>query len=95
MYLRTERNTPVIPSGFNLDNAAVACTILESTWGLEPSSVLTEPRYLKLVTVSSFCPFRLIDLCVNATGVVCYQLGLLGTHLHAVGYGGFGCVTMG
>ena len=41
---------------FNLVNAAVACAILESISGLEPSSVTTEPRYLKLVTVSSFCP---------------------------------------
>ena len=29
------------------------------------------------------------DLCVDATGVVCRQLGLLGTDLHAVGCGGF------
>ena len=45
-------------TGFSLVNAAVACTILESSIsGLEPSSIITEPRYLKLVTVSSFCPF--------------------------------------
>ena len=44
-------------SGFNLVNVAVASAILESISGLEPSSVITEPRYLKLVTVSSFCPF--------------------------------------
>ena len=43
-------------SGFNLVNAAVVNT------GLEPSSVITEPRYLKLVTVSSFCPFLLISV---------------------------------
>ena len=36
---------------FNLVNAAVACAILESISGLEPSSVLIEHRYLKLVTV--------------------------------------------
>ena len=42
-------------TGFNLVNAAVVCAILESISGLEPSSVITEPRYLKLVTVSSFC----------------------------------------
>ena len=30
--------------------------ILESISGLEPSSGITEPRYLKLVTASSFCP---------------------------------------
>ena len=71
-------------TGFSLVNAAVVCAILKSISGLEPSSVITEPRYLKLVTVSSFCPFTLI-LCVDATGVVCYQLGLLGTDLH----GGF------
>ena len=28
------------------------------------------------------------DLCVDATGVDCHQLGLLGTDLHAVGCGG-------
>ena len=27
------------------------------------------------------------DLCVDATGVVCHQLDLLGTGLHAVGCG--------
>ena len=44
-------------TGFNLVSAAVVCAILESISGLEPSSVITEPRYLKLVTVSSVCPF--------------------------------------
>ena len=73
-----------IQTGFSLVNAAVARAILESISGLEPSSVTTEPRYLKLVTVSSFCPFTLIQVCV-----VCHQLGLLGTDLHAVGCGGF------
>ena len=47
-------------TGFNLVNAAVVCAILESISGLEPSSVITEPMYLKLVTVSSVCPFTLI-----------------------------------
>ena len=45
--------------GFNLVNAAVVCAIVESISGLEPSSVITEPRYLKLVTVSSFCSWYL------------------------------------
>ena len=31
--------------GFNFVNAAVVCAILESISGLEPSSVITEPRY--------------------------------------------------
>ena len=71
---------------FNLVNAAV-CAILESISGLESSSDITEPRYLKIVTGSRVCPFILI--CVDATGVVCHQLGLLSTDLHAVGCGGF------
>ena len=69
-------------TGFNLINAAVVCTILDGISGLEPSSVITEHRYLKLVTVSSFCPFILI--CVDATGVVRHQLGLLSTDLHSI-----------
>ena len=48
-------------TGFNLVNAAVICAILESISGSEPSSDTTEPRYLKLVTVSNFCPFALIS----------------------------------
>ena len=48
---------------FNLVNAAaVARAIPESISGSEPSSVITEPRYLKLVTVSSFCPFTLFSV---------------------------------
>ena len=46
-------------------NAAVVCAILESISGLEPSSVITEPNYLKLVTVSSFCPFTLISVVMQ------------------------------
>ena len=75
-------------TGFNHGNAAVLCAILESISGLEPSSVITEPRYLKLVTFSSFCPF-IFYLCVDATGAVCHQLGLRGNDFHAVGCGGF------
>ena len=30
-----------------------------------------------------------LDLRVDATGIVCHQLGLLGADLHAVGCGGF------
>ena len=48
-----------IQTAFSLVNAAVVCAILESLSGLELSSVITEPRYLKLVTISSFCPFTL------------------------------------
>ena len=48
-------------TGFSLVNAAV-CAILESISDLELSSDTTYPRYLKLVTVSSFCPFTLISV---------------------------------
>ena len=75
-------------TGFNLVNAAVVCGILESISSLEPSSVITEPRHLKLLTVSDFCQFY-FDLCVDATGIVCHQPRLLGTDLHVVGFGGF------
>ena len=47
---------------FNLLNAVAVCAVLESISGLEPSSVITEPGHLKLVTVSSFCPFTLISV---------------------------------
>ena len=38
-------------TGFSLVGAAVVCAVLESISGLEPSSVITEPRYFKLVSV--------------------------------------------
>ena len=53
-----------IQTGFSLVNAAVVCAILASITGLEPWLVITEPRYLKLVTVSSFCPFTLIPVLI-------------------------------
>ena len=69
-----------IQIGFSLVNAAVACAILESISGLEPSSVIIEPRYL----LEALLPIN-FHLGVDATGVLCHQLGLLGTDLHAVG----------
>ena len=36
-----------LQAGFSLVNAAVVCAVLESISGLEPSSVITEPRFLK------------------------------------------------
>ena len=62
--------------------------ILESISGLELSSVVTEPRYLKLVTVSSFCPFTLISVLMPPVLFV-ISLGLLDTDLNAVGCGSF------
>ena len=71
-----------IQTGISLVNAAVACAIVESISGLEPSSAITEPKCLKLLSIH-------FDLCADATCVVCHQLGLLGTDLHAAGCGGF------
>ena len=42
------------------------------------ASVITEPRYLKLVNVSSFCPLTLNSVLMPLE----LQLGLLGTDLH-------------
>ena len=42
--------------GFSFVNAAIVCVVLESISGLGPSSVITEPRYLKLITVSPAKP---------------------------------------
>ena len=39
-----------IQTGFSLVNAAVVSAVLESISGLEPSSVITEPRYLMIGT---------------------------------------------
>ena len=73
-------------TGFNLVITAVVCAVLESIYALESSSdatqILEACDCLKLLSIH-------FDLCVDATGVVCHQLGLLGTDLHAVGYGGF------
>ena len=69
-----------IQTGFSFVSAAVVCAILESILGLEPSSVITEPRYLKLVTVSSFCPFTLISVLMP---LVLFVISLV------VGCGGF------
>ena len=77
-----------IQIGFSLVNAAVACAILHSNSGLEPSSVITVPREFEACD----CLKRLsihFDLCADATGVVYHQLSLLSTDLHAVGCGGF------
>ena len=49
-------------TSFDLVNAAVVCAILESISGTESLSDTTQPRYLKSVTVSSFCPFTLISV---------------------------------
>ena len=74
-------------TGFSLVSTAVVCAILESISSVEPSSIVTELRYFKPVCLKLLSIH--FDLCVDATGVVCHQLGLLGTDLHAVGCGDF------
>ena len=53
--------------GFSFVRAAVACAVLEIISGLEPSSETTAPRYLRLVTVPSFCLFTFISLLMPLT----------------------------
>ena len=87
LFLKLREILLSFQTGFNLVNAAVVCAILESISGFEPLSGITEPRYLKVDRLR----LLLMDfnLCVDATGVVCHQLGLLGADLHAVGCGDF------
>ena len=75
--------------------------MLVSTLSMLLSSVLSwrisqvwSPRQIQLSpgTRTCDCPELLslyFDLLVDAAGVVCHQLGLLGTDLHAVGCGSF------
>ena len=62
LELRVREMLLSFQTGFNLVSAVGVWAILESISGLESSSVITEPRYLKLVTVSSFCPSTLMSL---------------------------------
>ena len=66
----------------------MACSILEKISGFEPTSEKTAVRYLKLVTIPSFCPFH-FDPPLDAIGIVCHQSGLLSTDLHVIHYAGF------
>ena len=87
-YLGTERNTPVIPKWFQPCQCCCSLcylgeylrlgTLISYNW----AQVLEACDSLKLLYIY-------FDLCVDATSVVCHQLGLLGTDLHVVGCGGF------
>ena len=68
-------------------NASVVCALLESISGLEPSSLITEPSYLACDSLKLLSIY--FELGIDATGVICHQLGLLGTVLHALSCGGF------
>ena len=87
-YLGTERSTPVIPNWFQpCKCCSCQCypgehlglgTLISYNW----TKVLEVCDSLKLLSIY-------FDLCVDVTGVVCRQLGLLGTDFHAGGCGGF------
>ena len=64
---------------FSLASAAVACAILDSASGLEPWSVTTAPRYLKLSTSSNFSPLHDSDVNADTIRVIGHQFGLLCT----------------
>ena len=69
---------------FSLARAACACAILERTSFLEPSSVMIEPKYLNLSTVSgvvSFSYFFAEAICV----MVCHYFSFFRTYEHSVG----------
>ena len=51
--------------GFNLVSAAVVCAILASISSLEHSSVIIDPKYLKLFTFSSLCPLTLTSVLMS------------------------------
>ena len=88
LYLGPERNTPVIPNWFQpCECCCCLCypgeylqlgTLIRYNW----AKVLEAYDSLKLLSIY-------FDVSVDATGVVCQQLGLLSTDLHAVGCGGF------
>ena len=81
----TEIYTPVIPNRFQPCQCCYCLcypgkylgTLISYNW----APVLEACHSLKLLSIY-------FHLCVDATGVVCHQLGLLGTNLQAVGCGG-------
>ena len=87
-YLGTERNTPVIPNWFQpCQCRCCLCypgeylglwTLIRYNW----TQVLEACDSVKLLSIYFY-------LCVDAAGIVCHQLGLLTTDLHAVGCWGF------
>lgn len=59
--------------GFNFVSAAVVCAILERISGLDPSSVIIPPKYLKLVTGSS-CLLLIIMSLAKPSGLLVITL---------------------
>ena len=61
-YDGTERNIPVIPNWFRPCQCCCCLCCTGEYLGLGTLNIKTEPRYLKLVAVSSFCLFILISV---------------------------------
>ena len=79
-YLGAERNILINPNWFQPCQCCCCLCYPGDISRLDPSSVITAQVFeacdcLKLLSVH-------FDLCVDATGVVCHQLGLLGTDRH-------------
>ena len=86
-YLGTQRTAPVLPDWFQPRKCC--CCLCYPVEYLRLGALV---GYKTQVLEACDC-FKLLsiyfDLFVDATGVVCHQLGLLSTGLHAVGCGGF------
>ena len=87
-YLGADRYTLVNPNWFQ---PCQCCCCLRCPWEslrlltliiCNWAQVLEACDCLKLLSIN-------FDLCVDATGVICHQLGLLGTDHHVIGCGGF------
>ena len=87
-YLGTERNTLVIPNWFQ--PCQCCCCLCYPGEYLRVGAFISynSAHVLEASDCLKFLSIR-FDLCVDATGVVCHQLGLLGTDLYAVGCEGF------
>ena len=72
---------------FSLVNAAVVWAILDSTSGLDPSS---DTIALQIFKPTDSLQFLVVygGVSADAIGVICLQLGLLCTDLHAICCGG-------
>ena len=87
-YPGTERNTPVIPNWFQ--PCQYCCCLCYPGEYLQLGTLIT--YYWAQVLEACDCLKLLLiyfNLCVDATGIVYHQLGLLGTDLHAVSCWGF------
>ena len=72
-------------TGLSFVIAGVVCAILESISRLDPSPETTDPRYLKLLTVSSFSPQTLMSVLIPSAELVGHQLKVCFLGTDAIG----------